>query len=364
MKCKARFSRWLIGPAIALLSLLAHAETPCRVAFDLGSSGIRAGASDSPAKPHIDIDFLGPVWSGAGLSTLTTATTDALTQMSNQAGFKQECARVAGGFSAWRLALARNPDDLIQTLREVWRVASVPVIVIPPAVEGHYGYRGAKLALGEQLRTTHVLDIGGGSLQIAGESSSFGAPLGQKTWHRLLCQSLHGADAAADCALQPMSAQDLARARQLFTPWVAQIQAALTGTVTLTAISRPVSRGIAPAIARLQGHSVAPSILRRSEITQSIAQLYRKTTDETSSQLALLPTHAQYLLSDLLLVEGLLQATKNDALRVAELDLSNVPGLLEDNTAYRWAEHYDCYLQQLRESGVNAYTSDPSSCPK
>lgn len=364
MSCRARVGGWLIGPAIAFLSLLAHAETPCRVAFDLGSSGIRAGASDNPATPRTDIDFLGPVWSGAGLSTLTNATADALMQMTDQAGFKQECARVAGGFSAWRLALARNPDDLIQTLREVWRVASVPVIVIPPSVEGHYGYRGVQLALGEQLRTTHVLDIGGGSLQIAGEASSFGAPLGQKTWHRLLCQSLRGEDAAADCTLQPMSAKNLTRARHLFAPWIALIQSALTGTVTLTAISRPVSRGIAPAIARLEGRSAVPSTLRRSEITKSIEQLYRKTADETSSQLVLAPTHARYLLSDLLLLEGLLRATKNDALRVAELDLSNVPGLLEDNTAFRWAEHYDCYLQRLRESGVNAYASDPSSCPK
>ena len=65
----------------------------------------------------------------------------------------------------------------------------------------------------------------------------------------------------------------------------------------------------------------------------------------------------------MLLVEGLLEATRGDSLMVAEIDLTNIPGLLADERAFAWQRHYGCYLDRLRGMGLDAYASDPDSCP-
>ena len=72
--------------------------------------------------------------------------------------------------------------------------------------------------------------------------------------------------------------------------------------------------------------------------------------------------HATYLLSDMLLVEGILRATGAEELRVAESDLTNLPGLLADERAYRWEARYACYLERLAKRGMAAYDSDPATC--
>jgi hypothetical protein len=55
--------------------------------------------------------------------------------------------------------------------------------------------------------------------------------------------------------------------------------------------------------------------------------------------------------------------TAQDSLQVLEADLTNLPGLLADERAYRWADNYACYLSRLDEMGLAAYASDPASCP-
>ncbi len=65
----------------------------------------------------------------------------------------------------------------------------------------------------------------------------------------------------------------------------------------------------------------------------------------------------------MLLVEGLLLATGGETLAVAEIDLTNIPGLLADDKAFAWPAHYGCYLDRLRSLGLAAYASDPASCP-
>jgi hypothetical protein len=72
--------------------------------------------------------------------------------------------------------------------------------------------------------------------------------------------------------------------------------------------------------------------------------------------------HASYLLSDMLLVEGILRITETGELRVAESDITNLPGLLADDRAYRWEESYECYLERLQQKGIAAYASDPATC--
>ena len=102
---------WVLGLALGLGWLVAQAEPTCRIAFDVGSSGVRASASNSAAEAHVDIDYLTPLWAGRGLEDTWIPTAAALINLPVEAGFWAECDRVAGTFSAWRLAWQQSAGD-------------------------------------------------------------------------------------------------------------------------------------------------------------------------------------------------------------------------------------------------------------
>ncbi len=332
------------------------------MAFDMGSSGIRAGATGRPEVPRADIDYLTPLTAGRGLAETLPATAKALRELPTRAAFPAECIRVGGGFSAWRLAATENRQQLSADLAKLHGDTGVAVLVIPQHQEGAYGYFGARQLLGPRLTTSHILDIGGGSLQIAGEHHSFGALFGQKLWHRRLCQALGRGD-SMPCALQPLTPDELAQARALLQQHLAGIGRALPQGATLTAISRPVTRGVAPAVARFFNRPAGLDTLSPAMLRATLDQHAGLDLTETAQRLRAEKKHAAYLISDLLLVEGLQQATGSHDLRVAEIDLTNLPGLLADERAYRWARHYGCYLERLGQQGVEAYASNPATCP-
>lgn len=361
MRLADHFRRLFFALACGLLAAQAHAEAPCRIAFDMGSSGIRAGASNSRAVTQASIDYLAPLRAGRGLDELVEPTIGALRDLPQQAGFAADCARVGGGFSAWRLALQQDAAKLIADLARINAASGVAVLVIPQQVEGAYGYYGARKLLGERLSSSHVLDIGGGSMQVAGERTAFGRALGQKIWHQKLCQAIRHT-AEQPCTLQPMTRRELAKARALLTAELRGIGEALPERVTMTAISRPVTQGVAPAVARLLGKPARQEKLARRDLTTAIQRLAHLSLQETATRLDLSPRYAAYLFSDMLLVEGLMQATGGHRLQVAEIDLTNLPGLLADDLAFRWSNDYACYLDRLRELGLNAYASDPATC--
>jgi exopolyphosphatase/pppGpp-phosphohydrolase len=263
----------------------------------------------------------------------------------------------------FRLAAGPAPDagKLIPDLTKIRAATGVAIIVVPQNVEGSYGYLGARRLLGSRLATSHVLDIGGGSLQIAGEHSSFGDAIGQKLWHQQVCQAL-GRPGALPCSLSPMTNEELATVRALLARRLENVRATLRGPVTMTAISRPVTHGVAPAVERLLEQSPGQAAVSASDLGRAISQVAGMTLEHTASRLGIAPGYAAYLLSDMLLVEGLMQATGAAEVQVAEVDLTNVPGLLADDTAYRWADNYGCYLLRLARDGLDAYASDPASC--
>lgn len=354
-------SRLLAGLIVALVSASAVAFDGCRVAYDIGSSGIRAGASNSTVTARADIDYLGPLWAGRGLEETVAPTITALHELREKAGFSPQCVPVGGGFSAWRLAAEQGRDPLAALLARIHQQSGVAIIVVPQLTEGAYGYFGARQLLGETLTTTHILDIGGGSLQVAGEKTTFGEALGQKVWHRHLCQEIRNCE-TAPCILQPMTGDELAIAREQAAEKLKGVATALSERVSMTAISRPVSRGVLPALDKLAGGNGARKSFQRTELTAAIERLARLTLEETAALLGGSSGHLPWLLSDMLLVEGLLKATGGDTLQVAEIDLTNIPGLLADDQAFAWQSHYGCYLDRLRSLGTDAYASDPATC--
>ena len=356
-----QLAQLLLAAACALSCTVAHAEAPCRIAFDIGSSGIRAGASNSELVTRASIDYLASLRAGHGLDEAVLPTIAALNEAPRQARLSRQCARVGGGFSAWRLAVQQDVGKLMANLVQIQAATGVAVLVIPQHAEGAYGYFGARQLLGSRFATSHVLDIGGGSLQISGEQASFGDALGQKIWHQQLCLALRNT-AAQPCDLAPMSGDDLGRARALLAQRLEGIGAALPHAVTMTAISRPVTQGVAPAVDRLLGRAPGQKRLTQRDLGDAIGQLASLTPAETAKRLAIAPNYAAYLLSDMLLVEGVMQATGGEDLQIAEIDLTNLPGLLADDRAFRWGSDYGCYLQRLAQIGVDAYSSDPATC--
>lgn len=309
-----------------------------------------------------DIDYLGPLWAGRGLEETLKPTMVSLVELPAKAGFDPACERVGGGFSAWRLALQSGGSDLAAILERLWSASGVAVLVIPQGQEGAYGYFGARQLLGPALESSHVLDIGGGSLQIAGAHTSFGEMLGQKIWHRHLCQEIRNSE-LAPCSLQPLTGDELAIARALLAEKLKDVAAALAGTVSMTAISRPVSRGVLPAVRKISGEADGRKGFQRAALSAAIERLARLSLEETAVELGGSSGHLAWLLSDMLLVEGLLQATGGEMLTVAEIDLTNIPGLLADDHAFNWGRHYGCYLVRLSSLGLDAYASDPATCP-
>jgi hypothetical protein len=353
----------LAGLTGCLLAAIATAGEPCRIAFDMGSSGIRAGQTGRPEVMRADIDYLAPLSAGRGLAETLPATTAALRELPASGGFGQDCARLGGGFSAWRIAANEDRKKLATDLANIRQASGVAVLVIPQRQEGAYGYQGARQLLGDRLATSHILDIGGGSLQIAGANRSFGALFGQKLWHRELCKALRQST-ELPCALQPMTPQEVDSARALLRSRLHDIARDLPQGATMTAISRPVTRGVAPAVAHLFNRpgklsEISPTLLHATLELNAGLNL-----DDMAARQGSDRTHAAYLISDLLLVEGLVEATGGHDLHVAEIDLTNLPGLLADDRGYRWVAQHDCYLRRLRTIGVGAYFSDPATCPR
>jgi hypothetical protein len=357
------FCRILIGLLFGLASLPALASDTCRVAFDMGSSGIRAGASSSQAIVRTEFDYLGEWWGGRSLRGAVAPTVAALRDLPSKGEFSADCEKIGGGFSAWRLAAQANVEELTEILEYIHAATGVSILVIPQSQEGAYGYFGSRLMLGGRMTTTHVLDIGGGSLQISGEKTSYADALGQKVWHRELCQVLRGSDSAS-CSLQPMTGKEVAVARILLAERLKPVADKLSGSVTLTAISRPVSRSVLPAVRQIAAVGVDQQGFSRLAVTQAIDRVAPLTTSETASLSGIGPNYAAYLVSDMLLVEAVLLATAGNYLDVAEVDLTNIPGLLADDHAFSWGKHYGCYLDRLRSIGLQAYESEAASCPQ
>jgi len=216
--------------------------------------------------------------------------------------------------------------------------------------------------LGARLTTSHVLDMGGGSLQIAGARTTYGQDLGQKSWHQVLCATLRQSAVAA-CDLQPMSADDLKLARRWLDDKFSGMAASLGPGTTLTAISRPITRGVVPAVRLLvTGKSAVADQLAAKDISTAISKMAGLSPEKIAALTATPSSFAGYLLSDMLLLEGLLRATGGADIKVAEGTLSILPALLADDTAFTWSARYGCYLARFKVSGPDAYFSNPATC--
>ena len=335
----------------------------CRIAFDMGSSGMRAAASgtgDVVPMPSRDLDLLTPLMQGQRLELLMPAVESALRELPQQARLPATCRQLGGGFSAWRLAWRQDGAQLSRQLETLREHTGVAVLVIPAAVEGRYGHDSAKQALGQRLQTSHILDIGGGSMQVAGHERSFGIELGQKSWSHQLCQTL-GRGSGAACQLLPLQTLELQQARDLASQRLQALPAEV-GPGTLTAISRPVTRGIRSALRSLgvaQGESISAQ-----ELGTAIDRLSTMALTEVVQLTGLAENFAPYLVSDMLLVEAVMRAMNLSSLALAETAINNLPALLRDERAFAWSQRHPCYVQRLRELGPAAYFSDPAGCTK
>lgn len=378
-----RRSSWAVsaGRALCLASLLAMSPWPtlaqrvaplaaCRVAIDLGSSGVRAGQgrpgeTGATALQRADLDALALVNGPDGVRALGPQLEHLLSELLPRLQPLPCRERVAVGFSAWRLAQQKDPIGLRDTLKALHARTGLTVLIVPAEQEGRYGHAAAAAALGAHLRTPYVLDVGGGSLQVNGAGGSFGVPLGQKAWLQLACTTLGRppqGPQAAGCTLQPLAPAELTRLRELAASRLQGLSAQLPPPRDMTAFTRPVTLGVAPAVQRLLALPDA-GVLRRADLARVITQWAGQDSPHLAEAAGLPPAHASYLLSDMLLLEAVTGAAGLAQIHVAAADVSNVPAILQDDRAYAWARHPTCYLRRLPTQGEATYLGDPASCP-
>jgi hypothetical protein len=337
------------------------ATSDCRIVFDMGSSGVRVAASSMAegSQTHTrDIDLLTPLMQGQGLAPLLERVEAALRELPQAAKLPSTCLQIGGGFSAWRFAWAQDSALLVRQLAELREKTGVAVLIIPVSVEGRYGLESAQQALKSRLATTHIFDMGGGSLQVASHDRASGIELGQKSWSRLLCQKLRR-EGGATCSLLPLLGSELEQARNLVDQQLKELPNE-AGTGTLTAISRPVTRGIRAA---LNGFGMSKDeVITLSELGWAIGQLSARPLAELVELTKLPVNFAQFLVSDMLLVEGVLRAMGLSSFWLVETPVNILPGILRDERAFEWARHHACYLELLSKAGPSVYFSDPAQC--
>ncbi|MBC7905229.1 MAG: hypothetical protein H7Y60_00580 [Rhodospirillaceae bacterium] len=364
---------------VLALSLAGCAQAPsqgCRVGFDIGSSGIRAGATTGDVQGRVSVDYLADVWADNVIDETVDATATALGELAPR---HHDCTAVAGGYSAWRLAAEKGGSDKVaDTLRDLQRRTGAYVFVIPQAVEGSYGYFAAKQQLGERLTTPFILDVGGGSLQFAAGHTGWGTALGQKAWRKLFCAQVKGSE-NPNCATNPVGARAAEQSAQVLSNELAQAKAALGTGFAVTAVSTPVVHGVHPILAYLSHdrNAIAGRVdatgfdraaldsaigLLADKDDAGIVQLLNGCRDGAGKPICA-DRFASTFVTDMLLVRSFMAGLQVTRMDVAEADITNVPGILADERAFAWIKAYPCYLARLRAQGMDAYTSDPRSCP-
>lgn len=365
---------WVHRIVLALLVLATPSAwaADCRVGFDVGSSGIRVGESRRPGQARASIDYLGDVWANGTLKDSIDPTIKAFADLPARAGLPSHCRSIAGGYSAWRLALNQgHAFDVAQSLRRIHGESGVALFVIPQSVEGSYAHFAARQQLGSRLVTSHILDVGGGSVQIAGEQGGWGAALGQKAWRVRFCQDIK-ASPTGQCQVNPVGPDAMAQADRILAAELEKAEAFVGQGISLTAVSAPVVKTMLPVLDNLRGRGLIAGRVDahgfdRIALEQAIALLGR--LDDTAIRALLADCHrcgADFVSSwvtDMLLVQAILARLQVNDLTVAEADLTNVPGLLADPRLIHWEGRFACYLTRLTAQGADAFLSDPESCP-
>lgn len=377
-----RMTDWSGALALGILALMlsAPAEAGCRIGFDVGSSGVRVGAANSAAQARTSIDYLADVWADNRIDTSVEPTIRAFATLPAEAGLPDGCDSVAGGYSAWRLAMERgNPAEVAEALRLIHARTGVALYVIPQDVEGTYGFYAARQALGDRLRDPYILDIGGGSMQIASIHTGWGAALGQKAWRKTYCHDGKGSDVAA-CVLNPVGPEAMALASKLLAREVASARAALGPLEQATAVSAPLVKTMHPVIRYLAGQGRIPvdgvgeTSFTIGALEATIRVLMDKDDDallryldncpELAGRAICTPSFLPTLVSDMLMAHAFMAGLGIRRLELAEASITNVPGLLADTRAWGWRDRYECYLSRLADQGVRAFKSAPATCPR
>lgn len=360
--CGLKF-KTLLCPLVLLLASCASGgqvneqDRPCVVAFDMGSSGVRAGENLSDKQAEQRFDYFTLFANTGSLNASEAQLTDSFKNLPVRAKLNSSCKRIGGGFSVWRMAQSGEPDQLNAMLQRLYENTGVAVFVIPQHREGHYAFQAAKAKLGDLLDSSHILDIGGGSFQVAGADTGFGLQLGQKSIYQVLCKRLRAIRNSLEgneCQLEVLSIFERDTLRQYMQQY---LQAHLVSSnckksqcpQSLTAISKPVTKGVYPLLTKLEV-SEATGVISFKDLNLAVNTVSTMKLSDLSLRLGTHSEFNKYLISDLIFLEALSRWLNLEKFKVAEVDVNNVYGLTRDPVLLSLSDQFPCYL-----SGISRY---------
>lgn len=376
--CQAMSGLRLAVLLMAGLGMAPVHSSACINGFDVGSSGIRIGSTTGSGRAKVNINYLEDVWVDKRIDTTIGETLEAFKTLPDKAGLPKDCVPLAGGYSVWRMAAEQGDlNELANTLKHIQTESGVYLLVIPQDIEGRYAHEAVGIALGDRLRTPYILDIGGGSLQIATADNGWGTALGQRSWSRVFCENVK--HAAPQCLPNPVGQQGAQDARQALLPFIGSAKTQLGTGLKVTAISKPVAMGLLPIMNYMLQHNIITAGVveadgfDRTALEAGIAALAEldddgilKLLEGCTGKEFKAPCQKQVvspLVTDMLLLRGLMEELDIQRLEVAQADITNVDGIMADPQAMAWSKHFDCYLEHLKTSGIKGYFADPNQCP-
>jgi hypothetical protein len=373
------------GVAFVLLIALdlepsSAAAAECRAGFDLGSTEVRVGSNDNHEGKADRFEYLDHVKKNGVDEALFHQTVKDIKTALQDAQMPPDCALVAGGFSAWRAALDAGEADKLSKMLDrlhqenIHNGRGVPLYVIPIDVEAIYAHTAAKHALGEDLTTPFIWDIGGGSMQFGSEDKAWGAALGQDAWRALFCGKIEDSS-DPKCPPNPVGKDAKRRTGELLAADVGKARKKLGESgIEVTAVSPPFVFLIHPILNCVVEGPVDDGGFSRDRLSKAIALLAEKSDGkirevvgangtEPCVELAKSP-YIDSSVTSMLLVDTFMEGLSIERVEVANAKINNVQGIIEDDRSFAWAKDYGCYLDRLREKGVTAYDeAKPAECP-
>ena len=266
-----------------------------------------------------------------------------------QVGFLPACERIGGGFLGLADGARARPEALADLLARI-RMASGAGAGPAPGREGPGAYLGARQILGARCTPAMCSISAAVACRLPVPTKRLRRPARAKS-SGIACCVPDPQMTTRPVPLQPLGEDELTAARQRIAEKLHDLAMTLPASLTLTAISRPVSRGVLPAVRRLAPGGADATGFDRSALTVAIRALADKPLAQAATMVGARRNTPPTCFPTCCSSRGSWRR-RISRLQVAEAALNNLRGLFSPMIGYSpGAATHDCYLGRLRTLG-------------